>query len=156
MRKGFLIYGEMRKYFPIYEEAVSHIWLCNCSTLNFPIYEENSIFFFISVGAREKSGQNFVFQKITQHEDSNNSNTQRLRYSSYLEKRSKKKIDVTRMGGGGGEKEKGTYTESLWSEWPLFCVQLSIASKKMRKIRDCEEGRQVTLLIQQPFSPFSL
>jgi hypothetical protein len=25
MRKGFLIYGEMRKYFPIYEEAVSHI-----------------------------------------------------------------------------------------------------------------------------------
>jgi hypothetical protein len=25
MRKGFQIYGEMRKYFPIYEEAVSHI-----------------------------------------------------------------------------------------------------------------------------------
>ncbi len=25
MRKGFLIYGEMRKYFPIYEEAVGHI-----------------------------------------------------------------------------------------------------------------------------------
>jgi hypothetical protein len=25
MRKGFLIYGEMRNYFPIYEEAVSHI-----------------------------------------------------------------------------------------------------------------------------------
>ncbi len=25
MRKGFLIYEEMRKYFPIYEEAVSHI-----------------------------------------------------------------------------------------------------------------------------------
>jgi hypothetical protein len=24
-RKGFLIYEEMRKYFPIYEEAVSHI-----------------------------------------------------------------------------------------------------------------------------------
>ncbi len=36
----------MRKYFPIYEEAVSHIWLCNCSTLNFPIYEENFILFF--------------------------------------------------------------------------------------------------------------
>jgi hypothetical protein len=36
MRKGFLIYEEMRKYFPIYEEeAISHIWLCNCSTLNF-------------------------------------------------------------------------------------------------------------------------
>jgi hypothetical protein len=25
MRKAHLIYGEMRKYFPIYEEAVSHI-----------------------------------------------------------------------------------------------------------------------------------
>ncbi len=25
MRKGFLIYEEMQKYFPIYEEAVSHI-----------------------------------------------------------------------------------------------------------------------------------
>jgi hypothetical protein len=25
MRKGFLIYEEMRKYFPIYEEAVCHI-----------------------------------------------------------------------------------------------------------------------------------
>jgi hypothetical protein len=25
MRKGFLIYQEMRKYFPIYETAVSHI-----------------------------------------------------------------------------------------------------------------------------------
>ncbi len=48
MRKGFLIYEEMRKYFPIYE-AVSNIWLCNCSTLNFLIYEENLIFFFISV-----------------------------------------------------------------------------------------------------------
>ncbi len=48
MRKGFLIYEEMRKYFPIYEEAVSHIWLCNCSILNFLIYEENYIFFFIS------------------------------------------------------------------------------------------------------------
>jgi hypothetical protein len=25
MRKGLHIYGEMRKYFPIYEEAVSHL-----------------------------------------------------------------------------------------------------------------------------------
>jgi hypothetical protein len=39
MRKGYLIYEEMRKYFPLYEEAVSHIWLCNCSILNFAIYE---------------------------------------------------------------------------------------------------------------------
>ncbi len=28
MRRGFLIYEEMRKYFTIYEEAISHIWLC--------------------------------------------------------------------------------------------------------------------------------
>ncbi len=41
-----IIYEEMRKYFPIYEEAVSHIWLCNCSILNFLIYEEDFIFFF--------------------------------------------------------------------------------------------------------------
>jgi hypothetical protein len=29
---------------------LSHKWLCNCSILNFLIYEENFIFFFISVG----------------------------------------------------------------------------------------------------------
>jgi hypothetical protein len=39
----------MRKYLTIYEEAVSHMWLCKCSILNFPVYEENFIFFFISV-----------------------------------------------------------------------------------------------------------
>jgi hypothetical protein len=50
MGKGFLIYGEMRKYFPIYEEAVTHIWLCICSIPNFLIVEENLIFFFISAG----------------------------------------------------------------------------------------------------------
>ena len=50
MRKGFLIYEEMRKYVTMYEEAVSLIWLCNCSILNFLIYEENFVSFFISVG----------------------------------------------------------------------------------------------------------
>jgi hypothetical protein len=49
MRKGFLIYEEMRKYLLIYEEADSHMWLGNCSRLNFLIYEENFISFFISV-----------------------------------------------------------------------------------------------------------
>ncbi len=34
-RQGFKIYEEMRKYIVIYEEAVSHIWLCNCSLLDF-------------------------------------------------------------------------------------------------------------------------
>jgi hypothetical protein len=36
-------------HFPKYEEAVCHILLCNCSILNFLVYEENLIFFFISV-----------------------------------------------------------------------------------------------------------
>jgi hypothetical protein len=49
LRKGFLIYEEMRKYLTKYEVAVSHIWLCNRSILNFLIYEENFILFFISV-----------------------------------------------------------------------------------------------------------
>jgi hypothetical protein len=37
MRKGFLIYEEMQKYYPIYEGAVSQIWPCNCSIQNFLI-----------------------------------------------------------------------------------------------------------------------
>jgi hypothetical protein len=44
------IYVEMRKYLTIYEEAVGHIWLCARSlwiSLNFLIYEENFILFFI-------------------------------------------------------------------------------------------------------------
>ncbi len=48
MRKSLLIYEEIRKYFPMYEEPVSHIWLCHCSILKFLKYEENLIFFFIS------------------------------------------------------------------------------------------------------------
>ncbi len=43
------VYEEMRKYLTIYLEAISHVWLCNCSILNFLMYEENLIFFFISV-----------------------------------------------------------------------------------------------------------
>ncbi len=34
MRKGFLIYKELRKYLVIYEAAVSHIWICNRSLLD--------------------------------------------------------------------------------------------------------------------------
>ncbi len=49
MRKGFLIYEEMRKYLVIYGEAVCHICLCSRSLLNFLIYQENSLFFFNSV-----------------------------------------------------------------------------------------------------------
>jgi hypothetical protein len=48
MRKGFLIYEEMRKYLTIYDEAVSNR---NRSLLKFLIYEENFIFF-ISVGKK--------------------------------------------------------------------------------------------------------
>jgi hypothetical protein len=48
MRKGFLICEEMHKYLVMLEEAVSHVWLCNCCILNFLIFEENLIFFLIS------------------------------------------------------------------------------------------------------------
>jgi hypothetical protein len=52
MRKGFLIYKEMRKFLVIYEEAVvSYMWLCNCSLLNFLIYEK-CFFSFLSVWGR--------------------------------------------------------------------------------------------------------
>jgi hypothetical protein len=44
MRKGFLVYEEISKYFTIYGEAVLHP-----IPPNFLIYEENFIFFFISV-----------------------------------------------------------------------------------------------------------
>ncbi len=54
IRKGFLIYEERRKYFPMSEEAVSHIWLCNCSVLNFLIFEANLILLFISVCAEKE------------------------------------------------------------------------------------------------------
>ncbi len=49
--KDFLIYAEIRKFFPIYEEAVSHIYMTlHPIPLNFLIYvyEENSILLFIS------------------------------------------------------------------------------------------------------------
>ncbi len=45
MRKAFLIYEKMRKYLVIYEEAVSHIRLCNCSLLNFHNITDNFISF---------------------------------------------------------------------------------------------------------------
>ncbi len=49
MREGFLIYEEVRKCLVIYEEAVSHKWLCNRSHWISMIHEENFVFFFISV-----------------------------------------------------------------------------------------------------------
>jgi hypothetical protein len=51
MKKGFLIFEEMRKYLVIYEEAVGNIRLCNRSLLDFLIYEENFVFFFNSVNS---------------------------------------------------------------------------------------------------------
>ncbi len=51
MTNGLVVYGEIFEHFLIYYEALPHMWLCNCSTLNFLIYEENLIFFFISVTA---------------------------------------------------------------------------------------------------------
>ncbi len=46
MRKGLLVHEEMRKYLVIYEEVVSHIWLCNWSLLDFFIFEENYFLFY--------------------------------------------------------------------------------------------------------------
>ncbi len=43
--EGFLVDEEMRKYLVIYEEAVSHIWLCNRSLLDFLINEEFLLIF---------------------------------------------------------------------------------------------------------------
>ncbi len=40
------IWGKAQIFPHIYQEAVSHIWLCNCSVLNFLIDEEHLIFFF--------------------------------------------------------------------------------------------------------------
>jgi hypothetical protein len=45
----FLIYEEMREYSAIYEEAVSHVWLCNSSRLDFLIYWGKFCFLFLSV-----------------------------------------------------------------------------------------------------------
>ncbi len=64
MTKGCLIYEEIRKHNHIQEEAVSHIWLCNCFLLNFLILYMRKIWLsFLSVlisNARktEKNGWN--------------------------------------------------------------------------------------------------
>ncbi len=44
------IYGEIFPHFLIYWEAFPHIWLCNCSTLNFLIYGEKIDFLFYQCG----------------------------------------------------------------------------------------------------------
>ena len=46
--QGFPIYEEMRKFFTIYEEAVSHIWLCKRS-LWISLYMRKILFDFLSV-----------------------------------------------------------------------------------------------------------
>ncbi len=58
MRKGFLIYEEMCKYLTIYEEAVCHIWLCNCSILNvlIRVYEKFFFSFLQCCGCGSESG----------------------------------------------------------------------------------------------------
>ncbi len=49
---GRASYEELRKYLTIYEEAFSHVWLCNCSTMNFLIRGKFDFPFFISVATR--------------------------------------------------------------------------------------------------------
>ncbi len=46
MTNGLLIYGEIFAQFLIYQEALTHIWHCNCSTQNFLTYEEFFKFFY--------------------------------------------------------------------------------------------------------------
>ncbi len=63
-----------------------NIWLCNCSTQNFPIYKENLIFFFISVqasGLRPDVGRNEERGRVHQpdqayHTTSDNTNVKRM------------------------------------------------------------------------------
>jgi hypothetical protein len=47
MRMGFLIYEKMRKYFPIYEEAVTVIYDFAPDPSEFPdiLYEKNFLYF---------------------------------------------------------------------------------------------------------------
>jgi hypothetical protein len=62
---GLLTYGEIFAHFLRYQEALLHIWLCNCSTLNFPIYDENLIFFFISATTSKKRSFYSVFAAMS-------------------------------------------------------------------------------------------
>ncbi len=39
------------KYFPIYEEAVCHIWICNCSILNFLWGKFNLLFISVPISS---------------------------------------------------------------------------------------------------------
>ncbi len=54
-RKGFLIFEEKGKYLTIYEEAVSHIWLCTRSLLN-SLNMRKIFFSFFSVQRRATWG----------------------------------------------------------------------------------------------------
>ncbi len=54
------------KYFVIFEEAVSHKWLCNCSNLNFLIDKENFLFYNSSVCMVHQPQQTFLIWKGTE------------------------------------------------------------------------------------------
>ncbi len=49
MRKGSLIYEEMRQYLIIYEEAVSQTWLCTRAPFWISLYMRKLLFYFLSV-----------------------------------------------------------------------------------------------------------
>jgi hypothetical protein len=61
MRKGLLIYEEMRKFFPIYEEGVCHT--CPC-TLLISLYMRKIIFSFLSVYRRFIKSRDFPISPI--------------------------------------------------------------------------------------------
>jgi hypothetical protein len=64
----------MLKYFPIYEEAVSHIRVCSCSILNFLIYVQGKFYFIfyqrVSI-SQEKSHLTILFYNYSVVQDEN-------------------------------------------------------------------------------------
>ncbi len=61
VRKGILIYEEMRKYLTMFEEAVSHIWLFNRSLI------KKEIKFPHIYGNSEESSCKVIYDKIFAH-----------------------------------------------------------------------------------------
>ncbi len=128
MRKGFLIYEEMRKYFSIYEEAVSHIWLRNCSIL-ISLYMRKIWFsFFISVVEQESrrntpppsalSNNTIFFQLISRHISNNNTAAQQQHCFFYWSIR----VPLTGPFPVGGEKPVGPLGEVPYVGYPAHLL----------------------------------
>ncbi len=110
MRKGFLIYEEIRTYFIIYEKAVSHIWLCTRDPLWLSLYMIKTLFSFLSVqlsmpssNIKNDEGQSPECRKEIQFYS--NFYLSRVHPSFWREKSTVFKafvVEVLMKGGGGG------------------------------------------------------